>query len=225
MTRRWVGVASAVLLALIAFAVVASSDRERPLAQASAADPDQPVVAFIGDSWTAGSGSGDQGGYAERTIAQLGWDGFVLGIGGSGYVVSGMGRPYADRIGPALDTDPDVVVVQGSINETPTDVAVLADAARQMLGQLRAQADPGTQILVVGASYVPGTPADAVDGVNAAVAGAAAAVGLPFVDPAAENWTDPRDPAVWADPWHPDDLGHQRIADRLAPLLRDLVSG
>jgi lysophospholipase L1-like esterase len=43
---------------------------------------------------------------------------------------------------------------------------------------------------------------------------------VPIVDPAAENWTDPAEPGVWADPIHPNDRGHAQIADRLAPLLR-----
>jgi lysophospholipase L1-like esterase len=77
---------------------------------------------------------------------------------------------------------------------------------------------------VVGASYNPGTPDAVIDRVDRAVARAAASAGVPFVDPAAENWTDPADPGVWADPIHPDDRGHAQIADRLAPLLRPPAS-
>ena len=43
------------------------------------------------------------------------------------------------------------------------------------------------------------------------------------MDPAAEDWTDPHDPGLWADTIHPDDRGHQLVADHLAPLLRALV--
>jgi lysophospholipase L1-like esterase len=225
MTRRWLVVAGAVVLVLIAVVVVAASDRERPRSQASGADGSQPVVAFIGDSWTAGTGASDGPGYAERTIDQLGWHGHVLGVGGSGYVAPGPEQPFAGRIRPALDAEPDVVVVQGSINDTATDVATLAAAAMRTLERLAREAAPGTRFLVLGASHTPGTTAEAVDGINAAVAAAAASAGLMFVDPAAENWTDPADPAIWADPWHPNDLGHQRVADRLAPLLREIAGG
>jgi len=80
-----------------------------------------------------------------------------------------------------------------------------------------------TQILVVGASYTPGTPDPTIDWINEAIGAAAHQLGLPFVDPAEENWTDPDDPAIWADPNHPNDAGYQRIADRLAPLLESLL--
>jgi phospholipase/lecithinase/hemolysin len=51
------------------------------------------------------------------------------------------------------------------------------------------------------------------------VSAAARTEGLQFVDVAAENWTDPADPSVWADSIHPNDVGHQLIADHLETIL------
>jgi hypothetical protein len=48
---------------------------------------------------------------------------------------------------------------------------------------------------VVGAPHTPGTAPDVIERINAAIAAAAAAAGVTFVDPAGENWTDPADPA------------------------------
>jgi lysophospholipase L1-like esterase len=62
-----------------------------------------------------------------------------------------------------------------------------------------------------------------MDAINRAVGGAAETVGLPFVDPVVENWTDPADPDVWDDANHPNDAGYQQIADGLAPFLEDLL--
>jgi lysophospholipase L1-like esterase len=72
----------------------------------------------------------------------------------------------------------------------------------------------------VGSSYAPGTPNATIDAINSAVGDAAARVGLPFVNPAAENWIDATDPALWADPNHPNDAGHRLVADRLEPRVR-----
>jgi lysophospholipase L1-like esterase len=113
--------------------------------------------------------------------------------------------------------------VQGSLNEQWLDVDELGRAALDTLTELRQEADPATDILVVGAPDAPGTDPVRIDRVNDAVSAAAAAADVRFVDPAAEAWTDPDDPALWADPIHPNDAGHREIAERLAPILEDVV--
>jgi lysophospholipase L1-like esterase len=186
----------------------------------------QPLVAFLGDSWTAGTGADGRRGYVVRAAEQLGWGYANLGVGGSGYSRPGPHHSrFAQRIPQLAELHPDVVVVQGSLNERRSTPAALRAAAQSTLADLRTVLDPGTPVLVVGASYNPGTADAAIDWINAEVAQAAAAAGLPFVDPAPANWTDPHDPAVWADTIHPNDLGHQQVADHLVPLLRELVHG
>jgi lysophospholipase L1-like esterase len=184
----------------------------------------QPLVAFLGDSWTAGVGASGRRGYVVRTAEALGWGYADFGVGGSGYSVPGPHHSlFADRIPQLAAMHPDLVVVQGSLNERRSTPAALRAAAPRTLGELRSALGSRTPVLVLGASYNPGTPAATIDRINGAVAAAAAAAGLPFVNPARADWTDPRDPALWADTIHPDDRGHQLIADHLAPLLRPLV--
>jgi lysophospholipase L1-like esterase len=181
-----------------------------------------PSVTFVGDSWTEGVGATGMRGYAVLTCEQLGWECHVLGVGGSGYTRRGPnadGSTFGERIDRAVETHPDVIVVQGSLNERHSSVHELAEAARNTFTRLRAEADPRTRILVVGASHNPGTPDRRIDGINRTIAAAAERTGVPFVDPAAQDWTDPHDPRIWADSIHPDDAGHQRIADHLARLL------
>jgi lysophospholipase L1-like esterase len=60
---------------------------------------------------------------------------------------------------------------------------------------------------------------------NAAIAAAAGAAGFAFVNPAQENWTDPADPAIWADPLHPNDAGHRLLAEALVPLMQAALDG
>jgi lysophospholipase L1-like esterase len=185
------------------------------------------TVVFIGDSWTDGTGASRSGGFPALTAELLGWEYTELGVSGSGYVVPGAGGPFRSRIAQAVAGAPDVIVVQGSLNEQRVDVDELGRAALDTLTELRQEADPATDILVVGAPDAPGTDPVRIDRVNdavsAAVSAAAAAADVRFVDPAAEGWTDPDDPALWADPIHPNDAGHREIAERLAPILEDVV--
>jgi lysophospholipase L1-like esterase len=183
------------------------------------------AVVFVGDSWTDGVGASRSRGFPVLTAELLGWECTELGVSGSGYVVPGAAGPFGARIAEAVAGAPDVIVVQGSLNEQGIDVRELGRGALDTLTRLHREADPTTDIVVVGAPYAPGTDRARIDGVNDAVSAAAAAVGLPFVDPAAQNWTDPDDPDLWADPLHPNDAGHREIAEHLAPILDELVRG
>lgn len=187
------------------------------------ASPDAESVTFLGDSWTYGTGASDRRGYAVLTGEELGWPTTVLGIGGTGYSVPPGGDTYDRRVALAAATRPGVLVLQGSLNEQHSTPAALAVAADRTFAHVRTLADPATRILVVGASYDPGTPDATIDWVNRAVRAAAQRHGLPFVDPS--RWIDPHDSSLWYDPLHPDDAGHRLMADRLAPLLLGLVRG
>ena len=217
----------AVVLAVAAVLLTtgASGDAASPTAPVHVV-AGRPLVAFLGDSWTAGVGATGRRGYAVRAAEQLGWGYANFGVGGSGYSVPGPhGSRFAERVPQLAALHPDVVVVQGSLNERRSTEAALRPAAVSTLTRLRSALDPGTPVLVIGASYNPGTPDGTIEEINAAVSDAAAGAGLPFVDPAAAGWTDPHDAGLWSDTIHPDDRGHQVIADRLAPLLRALVQG
>ena len=220
------GLCGALLAGLVA---VLSAGGASPVQAAAAerpavADPvDTPVVTFIGDSWTEGVGATALRGYAVLTAEQLGWDYYGLGVGGSGYVQPGRGSTFDERVERAVATHPDVLVVQGSLNERRTSLDALEPAALLTMGHLRGAVDPGTVVLVLGSSYTPGTDRAVIDGINETVAAAAERAGFRFVDPAAGNWTDPTVAALWSDPNHPNDTGHQLIADRLAPLLESLT--
>ncbi len=211
--------------AMLAVALSASgcSAGEGPVGTATGpAGGGTPSVTFVGDSWTVGLGAIDTGGYAPLTAEQLGWRYTELGFSGSGYVRPGEGAPFADRIDDAVAGRPSAIVVQGSLNDQAADVDDVAAAARDTLARLREAAGPGTGILVVGAPGCPGCDAGAIAAINDVLVEAADAAGLRFVDPAEQEWVDPDDPGLWADPLHPNDEGYRRMADRLAPLLAEL---
>jgi lysophospholipase L1-like esterase len=224
-------VATAVLLVFGGQSLVQAAAAEQSTAPAAvkerpAAPPaveERPVVTFVGDSWTVGEGATGLRGYAVLTGEQLDWQYHVLGVGGSGYTRPGAGSTFGQRVDRAVDTDADVIVVQGSLNERRGAPGALAPAALATLRHLRAEADPDTEVLVVGASYSPGTPDATIDWINGDIRDAAVQVGFRFVNPAVENWTDPDDPTIWNDPNHPNDAGHQLIADRMSSLLQATV--
>jgi lysophospholipase L1-like esterase len=222
------GIGGAIVAGLVLVLTVGSDGgvraaaAQRPAPQT--AEAEIPSVTFVGDSWTEGVGARALRGYAVRTGEQLGWNHRVLGVGGSGYSVAGRGSTFAQRIDRAVAGNPDVIVVQGSLNERISNPETLRPAAVSTLARLRAAADPATQIVVLGASYTPGTAPAVIDWINASVEQAADRAGVTFVDVAAEDWTDPLQRGIWADANHPNDLGHQLIADRLVPLLRGLVA-
>jgi lysophospholipase L1-like esterase len=195
----------------------------QPSGTASDAPVEEPVVTFIGDSWTEGIGATALRGYADLAAEQLGWDHYVLGVGGSGYEQPGRGSTFDERIDRAVATDPDVIVVQGSINDRRASPDDLEQATLRTLGHLRSGAEADTAVLVLGASYTPGLERTVIDGLNDTIAAAAERVGLRFIDPAAANWNDPGVPGIWADDAHPNDVGHQVLADRLAPVLVSLL--
>jgi lysophospholipase L1-like esterase len=226
--RRWV--VSGLCGALVAVAAVVIAPGAHPAVQAAAAQRPAPAatvthsVTFIGDSWTKGFGATALRGYAPLTGEQLGWKYQVLGVSGSGYDVKGRAT-FAERIDRAVSTHPDVIVVQGSINEGRSTARALAPAALTTLTRLRAAAGAHTKILVLGASYTPGTPTATVNWINATIGRAAAKVGVAFVNPATQQWTNPANRRIWHDPLHPNDAGYQIVANHVGSLLRGMIRG
>jgi lysophospholipase L1-like esterase len=194
-----------------------------PPSSSSATSSDTPDVVFLGDSWTVGEGATGGHGYAPIAAERLGWEYTLLGVSGSGYLQPGRAGPYIERVDAAAALGTDLIVVQGSLNDAGGDLGQLDQAAATTLGRLREAAGGDTAILVVGAPATPGTDREVIARINADIAEAADAAGLTFVDPTRENWTDPADPAIWADPVHPGDVGHERVADALVPLMRDAL--
>jgi lysophospholipase L1-like esterase len=224
--------AAAALVLVAVAAVLLGTGAPGGAAPAQAAPPPthvvagQPLVAFLGDSWTAGVGATGRRGYVVRAAERLGWGYSNVGVGGSGYSVPGPHHSrFVQRIPQLVALHPDVVVVQGSLNERHSTPRALRAAAASTLAGLTGALDPGTPVLVVGAAYNPGTADATIDWINDGVGDAAAAAGLPFVNPASAGWLDPHDRGLWADTIHPDDRGHQLMADALVPLLRILGEG
>src|SRR5829696_7131241 len=110
--RAWI--AGGTCLVLLAVVVVLT--QEGRSGSSTDAGP-RPVVTYIGDSWTAATGSESGRGYAAPAAERVGWTSHVLGISGTGYLQGAPGQSFAGRIGRAAGNDPDVVDVTRSLNE------------------------------------------------------------------------------------------------------------
>ena len=204
--------------------VPARSDAARTPTPAPAATPASPTpetpdsLAVLGDEYSTGTGanSPDQG-FVPLLAKELGWTVTTSAGEGVGYTTSGSDvDAFLDLVPEAVAGQPDVVLVQGSINDRRADRADIEQAAGATFDALIAGA-PEARVVALGALIVPDLNAAAVQATKDAVAAAATARGVTFIDPA--DWLDVRNAELWADGVHPSQAGHQLLAGRLAQEL------
>lgn len=192
--------------------------------------PDHARVLVFGDSWTYGSAATRRtDGYAYVLGREMGWDAVVDGVRGSGYLKPGGDGPaFGARIA-ALDPrlDPDLVIVQGSINDRrlyPTGYAAAVTAAWNTLAALY----PAAQFVVLGPAPQVLPVEEATARIDRDLAVLAGARGWAYISPIAEQWITTRDYAWIIDTGagrdHPTTAGHAYLAGRLADDLRSLAA-
>ncbi len=184
--------------------------------------PEHARVLVIGDSWTYGQAADvPTDGYAYVLGRTMGWDVTVAGVRGSGYLRPGLdGGSFGDRIAaldPALD--PDLVIVQGSINDRelyPVGYRTAVDRAWDALASIF----PDAHVLVVGPApqVLPvETNTASIDGDLAELA---AARGWTYISPIGEEWITTANYGAVIDSGagrqHPSTAGHAYLAERLA---------
>lgn len=115
----------------ISAAADGASEASAVIAPAPLVLPEKPTVLVFGDSWTYGSAATVPTlGYAYLLADLLGGETIVDGVRGSGYLKPGLDGPtFGERIA-ALDPSatPDLVIIQGSINDRAQGVAGYRDA-------------------------------------------------------------------------------------------------
>jgi acyl-CoA thioesterase-1 len=134
-----------------------------------------PRIAVIGDSWSQGTDLADPAGsWPSRLQGTVVVDGF----GGSGFTIAA--SPCRDvafplRVDRALATGPDLVVVQGGLNDFDVSDSVVRQGVEQTLRRLE-----GQQVVVVGPAAAPRRAAGAAR-VDALLAQATADAGVPYI--------------------------------------------
>ncbi|MEU6718796.1 SGNH/GDSL hydrolase family protein [Nonomuraea sp. NPDC046802] len=174
-----------------------------------------PVIMFVGDSFTVGSGPVPRWRtYASLTARLLGWQPVIAGASGTGFVNRGrVGRTFQQSFEEELAwrPAPDLLVISGGHNDRSGSAEHVGQAAANLLRQAR-ERWPGARIVLVGPIWLD-EPPRRVYGVRDALAQAASREGVPFLDPLRRRW--PPD-ALLPDGVHPTAAGHERLAAWLA---------
>ncbi|MFI6922059.1 SGNH/GDSL hydrolase family protein [Nonomuraea spiralis] len=181
-----------------------------------------PVMMFVGDSFTVGSGPVPPWRtYASESARLLGWQPVIAGAGGTGYLNKGkVGRTFRRSFEEELAwrPPPDVLVISGGHNDQRWSTTQVGRAAAELLAEIRHRW-PVTRVFVIGPIWLEDTPSKAYR-VRDALAEAAEAAGVPFLDPMRKRWvTDRPSETVLPDGVHPTLAGHERIAAWLAAEL------
>lgn len=191
------------------------------------APPPPPIysVGVIGDSFTRGTqdgGEGDQN-WTVLVTQKLRDQGLLLDVtaaadSGSGYVEpSKKETVFADQVPVVAKSHVKLVVLFGSLTDASIPAERLAPAVTSTLDAVKAGA-PNAKLLVIGPPWPDANPPERVLRDRDTVKAQAEAAGAVFVDPIAEGWlTDPA--LIGPDGIHPNNVGHQALANRIAPLI------
>ncbi|WP_224752034.1 SGNH/GDSL hydrolase family protein [Microbacterium helvum] len=245
--RLWLPLAGAALAvaAVCTVALVRPWGMAEPAAPATAADDHTAVAASIpptplaiedgarvlvfGDSWVYGSAASDPSlGFAYLLADELGVETVVDGVRGSGYLKPGIDGPaYGERIAaldPALD--PDVIIVEGSINDRNLYPSGYRDAVTSAWDALQTRY-PDAAIVILGPAPQVLPVQKPTAAIDADLAELAAARGWWYVSPIAEGWITEANylDAIDTGPVgrnHPSTAGHAYLAGRLADDLERL---
>jgi lysophospholipase L1-like esterase len=212
---------------------VAAGGVEAPIAAAAPAAlvlPDEARVLVFGDSWVYGSAAlSPTLGFAYRLADELGVETLVDGVRGSGYLKPGLDGPaYGERIAqldPALD--PDLIVIEGSINDRRLYPDGYRDAVTAAWDQLETRF-PDADIVVLGPAPQVLPVEEPTRQIDAELRDLAAGRGWWYISPIQEEWITTANYAAVIDSGpigrdHPSTAGHAYLATRVADAVRGMT--
>jgi lysophospholipase L1-like esterase len=183
-------------------------------------------IAVVGDSYTTGT---DEGGLGPKAWTALAWKALaqrgmriaaeVSAEGRAGYGVPGdHGSIFEDLTARAVKPDDFLVVFFGSRNDQGVAPDQLAEKARDAFALARRFA-PSARFLVIGPPWPTADVPDSVLQIRDVLNTEARAAGAAFADPIGAHWFVDRPDLIGPDGVHPNDAGHEYMADKIAPLI------
>lgn len=180
------------------------------------ATPD-PKVAFLGDSYSAGGGASSGMAWTVQMAKAKGWVYDVYAYGGTGYVTdSALGLNYMDSAPAVFAMEPNTVIVSGGRNDLEADPAAVGEAARSLFSTLSAR---GVRVIVTSPVWDARPAPAALMEIAAAVKDAADSEGATYLDIGQPFAGKPE--LITADQVHPNDAGHEVLADAVGNALTE----
>ncbi|WP_426183802.1 SGNH/GDSL hydrolase family protein [Microbacterium sp. TWP3-1-2b2] len=209
---------------------VLASEKVVTVAPAPLVLPEHPHVLVFGDSWTYGSAASDPTlGYAYVLSELMGAETTVDGVRGSGYLKPGLDGPaFGERIA-ALDPaiDPDLVIIQGSINDRASGAAGYREAVTAAWDALAATY-PDATIVVLGPAPHELPVAAATARIDQDLAALAGGRGWWYISPVQDDWISDQNYLAVIDVdlgnRHPSTEGHRYLAEKVAAALAELMA-
>jgi lysophospholipase L1-like esterase len=183
-------------------------------------------VAVIGDSYTTGTDLGGLGrkswtARAWRTLGQRGTriTADVAAEGKAGYGAPGdHGSLFEDLTARAVKPSDVLVVFFGSRNDQGVNLGLLAEKVRDTFDMARRYA-PTARFLVIGPPWPTADVPVNVLQIRDVLFAAARDTGVAWVDPIFEHWFVNIPGLIGPDGVHPNDAGHEYLADKIAPVI------
>lgn len=215
-----------------------ASNRTPPEFEAPAAAPtsasseptpeEPPVLAFYGDFLTSGTPQGGQGpaGWPALVSERLDAEGTTPhAVTDAGYLAGSelTGDTFLTLVENNPEPDADVTVVFGSRNDYLAAPAAITAAVTETIDAIRANA-PETRVVVIGPAWTDAVVPPEITRVRDAVQLAASTAGVTFVDPLTGRWFFDEFGLIAADRISPTDAGHVHMADRIEPVLREVLA-
>ncbi|WP_205878238.1 Rv0518 family GDSL lipase [Mycobacterium camsae] len=226
MTRLGTVAVSVAVLVAVASAWLVDPVRERPY-RSLTLDLRLKPVAVIGDSYTTGTNEGGLGpnSWTARTWRTLTAPGLriasdVAAEGRAGYgAVGDHGSIFQDLTARVVKPEDVLVVFFGSRNDQDVDPVLLAQRVHATFALARRLA-PSARFLVIGPPWPTAEVPVPILVIRDVLAGAAWAAGADFVDPIGDRWFVDRPDLIGSDGVHPNDAGHEYLAEKMVPLIR-----